>query len=78
MNAREFLKPKLMAIRVWAEKPQGINVHLITKKPEPAAAFGRLAIEPMRLAFDFLSPAIKRETKEDMPKPSYRDLLLSR
>nr|VFK16772.1 MAG: hypothetical protein BECKLPF1236B_GA0070989_11023 [Candidatus Kentron sp. LPFa] len=78
MHARESLKPKRIAIRAWAEKPQGINVHLITKKPEPAAALRRLATQPMRLAFDFLSPAIERETKEDMPKPSYRDLLLSR
>nr|VFK77762.1 MAG: Radical SAM superfamily enzyme YgiQ, UPF0313 family [Candidatus Kentron sp. SD] len=43
---------------------QGIDARLIAAKPELAAALGRLAMKPIRLAFDFLSPAIERDYRK--------------
>nr|VFK10626.1 MAG: Radical SAM superfamily enzyme YgiQ, UPF0313 family [Candidatus Kentron sp. LPFa]VFK26713.1 MAG: Radical SAM superfamily enzyme YgiQ, UPF0313 family [Candidatus Kentron sp. LPFa] len=43
---------------------QGIDARLIAKKPELAAGLGQLAIKPIRLAFDFLSPAIERDYRK--------------
>nr|VFK61488.1 MAG: hypothetical protein BECKUNK1418G_GA0071005_101747 [Candidatus Kentron sp. UNK]VFK69100.1 MAG: hypothetical protein BECKUNK1418H_GA0071006_101022 [Candidatus Kentron sp. UNK] len=42
---------------------QGIDARLITKKPELVAALGRLATQPMRLAFDFHSSCHKAGDK---------------
>nr|VFJ44605.1 MAG: hypothetical protein BECKFW1821A_GA0114235_100738 [Candidatus Kentron sp. FW]VFJ54205.1 MAG: hypothetical protein BECKFW1821B_GA0114236_101729 [Candidatus Kentron sp. FW] len=43
---------------------QGIDARFIVRNPELAAALGRIAIDPIRLAFDFLSPAIERDYRK--------------
>lgn len=43
---------------------QGIDARLIARKPELAAALGRISMKPIRLAFDFLSPAMERDYRK--------------
>nr|VFJ54540.1 MAG: Radical SAM superfamily enzyme YgiQ, UPF0313 family [Candidatus Kentron sp. FM]VFJ56109.1 MAG: Radical SAM superfamily enzyme YgiQ, UPF0313 family [Candidatus Kentron sp. FM]VFK10467.1 MAG: Radical SAM superfamily enzyme YgiQ, UPF0313 family [Candidatus Kentron sp. FM] len=43
---------------------QGIDARFIVKKPELATALGRLALKPIRLALDFLSPAIEHDYRK--------------
>lgn len=40
---------------------QGIDARLIAERPVLAAVLGRLALKPIRLAFDFLSPKMERD-----------------
>lgn len=39
---------------------QGIDARIIAERPSLAKALGKLAMKPVRLAFDFLSPAMER------------------
>lgn len=39
---------------------QGIDARLISKNPQLAMVLGTIAIKPVRLAFDFLSPSMER------------------
>ncbi|MFC1601550.1 cobalamin-binding domain-containing protein [Candidatus Sumerlaeota bacterium] len=43
---------------------QGIDARLIARKPELATAIGRVAMKPIRLAFDFLSPGMEGDYRK--------------
>lgn len=43
---------------------QGIDARLIAKKPKLAKALGRISMNPIRLAFDYLSPAMEGDYRK--------------
>jgi hypothetical protein len=45
---------------------QGIDARLIAKKPSLAYALGTIAMKPVRLAFDFLSPNMERDYRKSI------------
>nr|VFK25954.1 MAG: hypothetical protein BECKMB1821G_GA0114241_101716 [Candidatus Kentron sp. MB]VFK33784.1 MAG: hypothetical protein BECKMB1821I_GA0114274_105316 [Candidatus Kentron sp. MB]VFK76381.1 MAG: hypothetical protein BECKMB1821H_GA0114242_105416 [Candidatus Kentron sp. MB] len=54
---------------------QGIDARFIAKSPRLATALGRLAIDPIRLAFDFFSPAIERDYRKAITLLAEQDFL---